>query len=454
MALTAQGRRRPIPQQEKRSPKLICLPEPPQLIATLQPYALDTETLQRINEAYIKRAHELQDTTAAAIAQASTALSPMPGLSPAPSNEKVTAIFTQVYLNTLRRWIKDIETTVSSRTSGAVLEGKSKPFNYDYIPLLEHFFNENPFPSHADKAFLAKKSGMTYRQIHVWFQNRRSRTKKEGRRLHKTPSARSTLRPIPSSCTGMERYISEMDEPPHAARARTSSSDCFSAPCTSIGNNSLDCQAPPHAFPTPYPPSCSYEPFSAKSLSFSYHWMRSPSTTIRETSLDIDALADLFSQLNIKDCRAGTTQNFGSRKFSSATSAFTTRPSPAPLPSFISSESRPPLKRYPPLPAIPAPRWRRRVFDSPPEAQPLTLVPSTALNTGRSVISIMSPRKIAPLPRRIPQSVDSVYRPVSPLSDASTFSSESSPRSVSSSSNITYTCSDILYTPHHMISVH
>lgn len=428
---------------------MICLPEPPQLIPTLQPYALDTETLQRINEAYIKRAHELRDTTAAAIAQASTALSPVPGLSLAPSDEKVTAIFTQVYLSTLRRWIKDIETTVSSRTSGAVLEGKGKPFNYDYVPLLEHFFNENPFPSHADKAFLAKKSGMTYRQIHVWFQNRRSRTKKEGRRLRKTPSAQSTALPIPSSCTGMERCIREMDEPPRAARARTSSS-----PCTSIGDNLLDCQAPPHAFPTPYPPSCSYEPFSAKSRSFSHHWMRSPSTTIRETSLDVDALVDLFSQLNVKDCRAGTTQNFGSPNFSSATLAFTTRPSPAPLPSFIPSESRPPLKRYPPLPAIPAPRRRHHVFDSPPEAQPLTLVPSTALNTGRSDISIMSPRKIAPLPRRIPQSVDNVYRPVSPLSDASTFSSESSPRSVSSSSDITYTSPDISYTPHYMISVH
>lgn len=38
----------------------------------------------------------------------------------------------------------------------------------DYVPLLEYFFEENPFPSRADKVFLAKKSGMTYKQIHVW----------------------------------------------------------------------------------------------------------------------------------------------------------------------------------------------------------------------------------------------------------------------------------------------
>lgn len=36
------------------------------------------------------------------------------------------------------------------------------------MPLLEHFFEENPFPTHADKVFLAKKSNMQYRQIHVW----------------------------------------------------------------------------------------------------------------------------------------------------------------------------------------------------------------------------------------------------------------------------------------------
>lgn len=38
----------------------------------------------------------------------------------------------------------------------------------EYVPLLEYFFEENPFPTHADKAFLAKKSAMKYRQIHVW----------------------------------------------------------------------------------------------------------------------------------------------------------------------------------------------------------------------------------------------------------------------------------------------
>lgn len=34
--------------------------------------------------------------------------------------------------------------------------------------MLEAFFAEEQFPSRADKLFLAKKAGMSYRQIHVW----------------------------------------------------------------------------------------------------------------------------------------------------------------------------------------------------------------------------------------------------------------------------------------------
>ena len=32
---------------------------------------------------------------------------------------------------------------------------------------LEHFFEENPFPTYTDKVFLAKKSNMQCRQLHV-----------------------------------------------------------------------------------------------------------------------------------------------------------------------------------------------------------------------------------------------------------------------------------------------
>lgn len=455
MALTAEGKRPVALQQETKSPKSIHLPDPLPLAPILQQYLLDAETLQRINGAYMERARELRDTAAVAIAQALTALSPVLGFARAPSEERVTAIFTQVYLNTLCRWIKDIETAVSSRTSTAAMEGKGKLFNHDYVPLLELFFDENPFPSHADKAFLAKKSGMTYKQIHVWFQNRRSRTKKEGRGLRKIPSAQRNPLPIVSSCTRTRRYNNKIDQPTCAAGARTSSLDRSSALCAGTRNDPLDCRTTPHAFPTPYPPSCSYDPFPAKSGSFvSHFWLRSPSTTIRTTTVDVDSLTDQFSRLNIKDSRGGTTQSSRSRDLSSAILAFTTRPFPAPLPSFIPSESRTRLKPRSPLPTIPAPRSPHGVFNSPPGARLLTLVPLETPGIGRLNVNATRMRKVAPLPRRTPQHVDNARREMSPSSDTSALSSESSLRSVSSSSDTMFSTPDISYTPRHMISVH
>lgn len=453
MASTAHGKARVV-QHETKSPKSIHLPEPPSLAPTLQQYGLDAETLQKINEAYNRRARELRDTVAAAIARASTALSPIPGLPHTSSNERVTVVFAQVYLNMLRRWIKDIEIAVSRASpeplrKSAITERKTKPFNYDYVPLLERFFDEKPFPSHAEKTFLAGKSGMTYKQIHVWFQNRRSRTK-EGRRVHKKPSAQGVTLPVNCSCTRMRHHLNERGRPPSAARRRTPSPDCSSAQRTVARDELLDCPAPPHAFPTPYSLSCLNNPFHLNSESFpSRYWLRSPSTVTKATAVDVDALVDLFSRLNVKDSCGRATQSSGSRGFSSATLAFITRPLPAPLPCFIPSPSRPPSKRYPPLPTIPAPRLRHHVFDTPrPEAWPLTLVPSTAPRAERTNFDVEHIRNIVPLPQRTPHNVHNVYRAVSPVSDTSNTASEGSPGPISSSSDTMYPAPDYSFTPH------
>lgn len=456
MASTAHGKT-PVVQHETNPPKSIHLPEPPPLAPTLQQYALDTETLQKINEAYIKRARELRDTAAAAIAQASTALSPISGLPHTSSHERVTVVFAQVYLNTLRRWIKDIETAVSRaspepRRKSAIMERKNKPFNYDCVPLLERFFEEKPFPSHADKTFLAKKSGMTYRQIHVWFQNRRSRTK-EGRRLRKKPSAQGVTLPVKCST---RHHLNERVQSSSPTRTCTRSSDCSSAHRTVTRDELLDCPAPPHAFPTPYSPSCLNDPFPVYSGSLSSgYWLRSPSTVTKTTTVDVDALTDLFSRLNVKDSRGGTAQSSGSCGLSSAALAFTTRPLPAPLPCLIPSASRPPSKHYPPLPTIPAPRSRYHVFHTPsPEAWPLTLVPPpTTTRAEKANLSVQNIRNIVPLPRRTPHNVHNVYRAVSPVSDTSTITSEDSSGTISSSSDTIYPAPDYSFI-HHAVSAY
>ncbi|KAF7307082.1 HD2 homeodomain mating-type protein [Mycena indigotica] len=55
---------------------------------------------------------------------------------------------------------------------------KKDDFNYDFLPVLIATYSRNPKPSRADQLVLAKKSGMSRRQIEVWFQNHRAREKK------------------------------------------------------------------------------------------------------------------------------------------------------------------------------------------------------------------------------------------------------------------------------------
>lgn len=464
LALTAQRGRRVI-QLETKSLKSTHLPEAPALIPTLQQYGLSTDTLQKINEAYTKRARELRGIAATAIARASTVLSPNPLLPRSSSDDKVTAIFTEFYLNSLHKWIKDMEATVSSHLSvgsRCKTEGKSKPFNYGYVPLLERFFDDNPFPSHADKTFLAKKSDMTYKQIHVWFQNRRSRTKREGKTCRKNCLVQGAPLPMDRLCARMKRYTSEGGQPSPTTRARTASSAY--ANVISRANTRdmlLDGPAPPHAFPTPYPPSCSYDPFPTISWTFSSrHWLRSPSTTIRAATIDVDTLVDLFSQLNVKDSRGGPVQTSGFPEPSSGRLAFTTRPLPAPLPSLISKQSRSSPRRYPPLPVIRAPDSRCHVFQpSSCEVSLLTLVPSTTQMTVRAVKNVKSTCTVAPLPQRTSRSADNTCQSLSHASDASAFLPERSLHSVLSGSGIRqceakYSIPDLSRTYLHMVSAH
>lgn len=452
-------------QLETKPLKSTHLPEPPALIPTLQQYGLSPDTLQKINEAYTKRARELRGIAATAIARASTVLPPIPRLSRSSSDDKVTAVFTEFYLNSLHKWIEDMEATVSSHLSVGSrcnTEGKSKPFNYGYVPLLEHFFDENPFPSHADKTFLARKSDMTYKQIHVWFQNRRSRTKREGKTCRKNCLVRGTPLPMDRLCARMKRYTSEGGQTSPTARARTAS--LAYANVTSRANTRdklLGGLPPPHAFPTPYPPSRSYDPFPTRSRTFSsHHWFRSPSTTTRATTIDVDTLVDLFSQLNIKDGRGGPVQTSGSLDHFSGRLAFTTRPLPAPLPSLISKQSRSSPRRYPPLPVIRAPDSQCHVFQPPGFEVPLlTLVPSTTQMAAKAVKNVKDNRTVAPLPRRTSVRADNTCRSLSHASDASAFSPERSLHSVLSSSGTRqceekYSALDLSRTYLHMVPAH
>lgn len=55
----------------------------------------------------------------------------------------------------------------------------------EHRPLLDEYFKLNAYPPVADKTALAEYEGITYRQVHIWFQNRRARTKTQSAALPK-----------------------------------------------------------------------------------------------------------------------------------------------------------------------------------------------------------------------------------------------------------------------------
>ncbi|KAE9400598.1 hypothetical protein BT96DRAFT_919434 [Gymnopus androsaceus JB14] len=63
-----------------------------------------------------------------------------------------------------------------------------KPFNNVRVhPILQTYFQYDAFPSASDRQIIAERSGMTKRQIEVWFQNHRRIARQRGLQLKKRP---------------------------------------------------------------------------------------------------------------------------------------------------------------------------------------------------------------------------------------------------------------------------
>ncbi|KAK1236144.1 hypothetical protein PQX77_000615 [Marasmius sp. AFHP31] len=90
-----------------------------------------------------------------------------------------------------------------------------RPFNHAYTPVLERYFDMNPKPSAADQEHLAAKSGMSKRQIEVWFQNRRRRTKaqhlEKGEKYHPQRSSGFADENVEKLRTGLPSYLLQVE---------------------------------------------------------------------------------------------------------------------------------------------------------------------------------------------------------------------------------------------------
>ncbi|KIK49416.1 hypothetical protein CY34DRAFT_32323, partial [Suillus luteus UH-Slu-Lm8-n1] len=422
----------------------ISLPDPPPIQPALIAAGARPEISLAIDEAYQKRAAELRAFCRSTIALAYSKQAQYPSNYCHVSEQKILPAFTKLYLRQLGSWIEQaVAAYLKHPSTGArtQISGCITKFNHEYVPLLEFFFAENPFPTHADKAFLAKKSAMTYRQIHVWFQNKRNKMKREGQVLRKKAVAEGATLPLDNLYQRMEKFIILEEErkapasPPSPPHSPTKQADEMMSVADNRCNP-LEPLAPLHAFPSSYPPSCSYDPFPSKNGVTNFGaptWLRRPMTTaVRRPTLDIDGLVDCFSRINILDYSGPRSR--GSVNSFAAVAAITVIPFPAPLPALIRGTTTQIAPIRVPLLAVPATASRRHVFDTPsPQSRPITLVPAPASEIPRGQKSRR--RKTAPLPKRIPHGNPVSHRGVTPtISEASVASP--SPSSTLRSSSI------------------
>ncbi|KAG2118042.1 homeodomain protein 2 [Suillus discolor] len=419
----------PAYQSSPRQPLTsMSLPDPPSIKPALIAAGACPEIAQAIDQAYQKRATDLRNVCHSAVTLIYSTKYPS-NVRHSP-NQKVLSVFTELYLRQLVTWREEGVASYlkHSPTGDKTQTSSSAKFNHEYVPLLEYFFAENPFPTHADKAFLAKKSAMTYRQIHVWFQNKRNRMKKEGKVLRKKAVAEGATLPLDNLYQRMEKFIvpeekKALPSPPSPPHSPTKRGDEIMAVADNLCNP-LEPMAPLHAFPSS---SCSYDPFPSRNGVTNFgapKWFRCPMTTVvRRPTFDIDRLVDRFSRINILDDSGS--RSCGSADSFAAVAAITVMPFPAPLPALI---RRPPTHIAPvrtPLHSVPATAARRHVFNtSSPQSRPITLVPTSETPKGQKVR-----RKMAPLPKRIPRGSPVSHRGVTPaVSEASVASpSPSSP---------------------------
>ncbi|KAG2367773.1 homeodomain protein 2 [Suillus spraguei] len=413
----------------------ICLPDPPSMQPALLAAGACLDISLAMDQAYQKRAVDLRAFYHSTLTLVCSNQAQYPSKLRYVPEQKILSSFTESYLRELVAWrqecvdfyLKHSATRHDTQTSS----GASR-FNHAYVPLLEYFFAENPFPTQADKAFLAKKSAMTYRQIHVWFQNRRNRMKKEGQILRKKAVTEGATLPLDNLYQRMEKFII-----PEEKKAPVSPPSSLHSPIKqgdemmSIADkwcNPLEPLAPLHAFPSSYPPSCPYDPFPSKNGMTNFgapKWLRRPATiAVRRHALDIDGLIEHFSRMNILDDPG--LRSRGSVDSFAAVAAITVIPLPAPLPALIRGTATRIAPVRVPLLSVPATASRRHVFDTPsPQSRPITLMPASETPIGQKARR----RKMAPLPKRIPHGNPISHRGVTPaVSEASVASpSPSSP---------------------------
>ncbi|KAM5533419.1 hypothetical protein V8D89_012916 [Ganoderma adspersum] len=325
----------------------LSLPTPPSLAPQLVAAGVDEVSAQRISVAASQAANRIKSVFEVDYEQRCQSLDHNAQhfrdprfLSTFPSTYSI------IYAKALKRWSSYLLDDIAPRVLHARAVHKAvngcrsqapeskRPFNQSAIPVLEQFFNENAFPSRLEKLELAGKCGMEYKQIKDWFQNRRTRSRKAGIELSK-PQKDELLREVEESI--VDALLPGVSTDEGTENDWQQRQPEFRSPMLA-GNDSFHLETPPHAFPSPYPPLCSYDPFPKDVVKrvFSLPWLRTTTTNWSAQGAvtgDVSSLTGAFSKLTIADGLSDNPCN-SSHKVNPHL-GFVTRCSRAPHPAFV-----------------------------------------------------------------------------------------------------------------------
>lgn len=170
---------------------ILDLPQPISLVSQLLDIGLTHEPAIQISTSFFNVATELRLEYQRGFSNLCAEYTAIPSTDPLARLERIRSAFESLYEKKTAIWVEEVMKTtkdkVAARSRAIAKVDTEKPsFNHVspasfinpfvfltfcrqyYVPFLEHYFAENPLPTHADKEFLATKCGMTFRQIHVW----------------------------------------------------------------------------------------------------------------------------------------------------------------------------------------------------------------------------------------------------------------------------------------------
>ncbi|KAI0082086.1 homeobox-domain-containing protein [Panus rudis PR-1116 ss-1] len=291
-------------------------PYPRPIVKDLIAIGLSQEKAEDLSKFYLhhatllKKAYESNIRSAWRIVGVPTALFTSEEL-----ENRLRSVITAQYLSKLdhlyQELVSALRRQLSALYSGGRVEtfadSKRKPqFKQSAVPLLEDAFAHNAYPSRDEKIRLANQLGMDYKQVHVWFQNKRARAKRDGWEPRKdsqfvcTNAVDETL--LLSSAKAL---LAQKLEGLHTEPFSFTAANLF----TTSTRDVLEPEGALHAFPSPYPPLCPYDPFpiansSMRGLSIPWPRQSDPSRASSDSKskkVDIDSVISAFSRMSISD---------------------------------------------------------------------------------------------------------------------------------------------------------